>query len=300
MLIQFASDLHLEFLQRRHPGARLIEPVPGAEVLVLAGDIHHADWAVDAFGDWPCPVIYVAGNHEAYGGDLAGVQQRLRARCTGSAIHFLENDAVVVGGVRFLGATLWTDYKLLDDRHTQASAMRTAAVGLNDHRLIRLNGGPFTPAEALAIHEQSRAWLARELDKRADAALGTFDTTVVVTHHGCHPQSCHPRYAGDPMNPAFVSNLRDLVQKADFWLHGHVHDSFDYPVGACRVMANPAGYARNIGSALGSALSAVAGDGGLVLENAGFEPGKVFDTGRDRVNTVDQVIPVDPMLGGRP
>jgi hypothetical protein len=27
-------------------------------------------------------------------------------------IHFLENDRVDIGGVRFLGTTLWTDYRL--------------------------------------------------------------------------------------------------------------------------------------------------------------------------------------------
>jgi len=25
-------------------------------------------------------------------------------------------------------------------------------------------------------------------------------------------------------------------------LHGHVHDSFDYQIAGCRVVANPAGY----------------------------------------------------------
>ena len=39
MKIQLISDLHLEMLQRDWPGERLIAPMPGADVLVLAGDI---------------------------------------------------------------------------------------------------------------------------------------------------------------------------------------------------------------------------------------------------------------------
>ena len=39
MKVQLASDLHLEYLQRNFPGERLISPVPGADLLVLAGDI---------------------------------------------------------------------------------------------------------------------------------------------------------------------------------------------------------------------------------------------------------------------
>ena len=278
MLIQYASDLHLEFLERRYPDARLIEPAPGAEVLILAGDVHHADRAVEVFGDWPCPIVYVAGNHESYGTDIlkvhARIRERLLARSGGQAFHFLENEAVVIDGVRFLGATLWTDYQLMDDRFTQAASMRTAKVGLNDHRMITLGGERFDPADALSLHWGSRTWLAQALDKKADPTLDGFDTTVVVTHHGCHPQSCHPRYAGDPMNPAFVSNLRDLVVRADFWVHGHVHDSFDYAVGACRVMANPAGYVRNLGSATRSA----SGPWEFQQENPAFDPVKVFDT----------------------
>ena len=134
MLIQYASDLHLEFLERRHPGVRLIEPAPGAEVLILAGDIHHADRAVEVFGNWPCPVIYVAGNHESYGTEIlkvhAQIRERVLARTSGSAFHFLENEAVVIGRVRFLGTTLWTDYQLMDHLYSQVASMRTAKVGL--------------------------------------------------------------------------------------------------------------------------------------------------------------------------
>jgi len=97
--------------------------------------------------------------------------------------------------------------------------------------------------DTLEDHEQSRRWLENELAKPYAGK------TVIVTHHGPHPLSIHPRYVGDRVNAGFVSDLTPLVQKADMWLHGHVHDSFDYSdVGRCRVVANPAGYARNLGS----------------------------------------------------
>ena len=65
MKIQLASDLHLEFLEK-FPGARIIEPALGADLLVLAGDIHNGTKAIEHFVDWPVPVIYLAGNHEFY------------------------------------------------------------------------------------------------------------------------------------------------------------------------------------------------------------------------------------------
>jgi calcineurin-like phosphoesterase family protein len=92
---------------------------------------------------------------------------------------------------------------------------------------------------ALSDHEQSRRWIEDQL------ALPYAGKTVVVTHHGPSARSIHPRYLGEPVNAAFVSELDGLVEKADLWLHGHVHDSFDYMVGDCRVVANPRGYPRN-------------------------------------------------------
>lgn len=264
MKIQLASDLHLEFLQRDFPGERLIAPAYGADVLVLAGDIANGAQAIELFKDWPVPVLYLAGNHEFYGGSLEQTRIELRRAADGTSIRFLDNDVVDFGGVRFLGCTLWTDYLLSSDR-TQLQLMENAEKRLNDHQFIRTQEGLFTAAKALEEHEQSRRWLESELDKSYDGK------TVVITHHGPHALSVHPRYAGDPTNAAFVSgNLDDLIFKADLWLHGHVHDSFDYWVGGSRIVANPAGYARN--------RNRVATARELQFENPAFQWACVIDT----------------------
>lgn len=255
MKIQIASDLHLEFLQQSFPGERLIRPAAGADVLVLAGDIGNGTQAIELFKDWPVPVLYVAGNHEFYGAQMEQVHADLRAAALGTSVMFLDNDTADFGGVRFLGTTLWTDY-LLERNRTQKQLMENAELRIRDHYAIRCGDGLFTAAQALAQHVLSRAWLARE--------LGTLynGTTVVISHHGPHPLSVHPRYVGEALNAAFVSNLSGLLPKANLWIHGHVHDSFDYSVSGCRVIANPAGYARNRISA-GNAKE-------LVFENEAF------------------------------
>ena len=238
MKIQLASDLHLEFLQRRFPGERLITPALQADVLILAGDIANGTQAIDLLKNWPVPVLYLAGNHEFYNQSLERARIELRHAAQGTSIRFLDNDAIDFGAVRFLGCTLWTDYRLTRNR-TQRQSMDDAERQLNDHRLIRTQDGLFTASMALAEHQHSRRWLERELDKPFGGK------TVVITHHGPHPLSVHPRYAGDPANAAFVTDLSALLSDAKLWLHGHVHDSFDYMVGGCRVMTNPLGYAHN-------------------------------------------------------
>lgn len=243
MKIHLASDLHLEFIQRDYPGERLITPVPGTDVLVIAGDIANGADACSLFADWRAaeriPIIYVAGNHEYYGRMYAPMLQKIREGAAMNNIHFLENNSVEIDGVRFLGCTMWTDYKL-ETTLTQAFQMKYASEHLNDHHVIRKGRHLFSPQDALDLHLDSRMWLKSELEKPFAGK------TVVVTHHGPNLRSVHSRYAGDPLNAAFNSDLSGLMPNVDLWLHGHVHDGFDYQVGRCRVVANPAGYIRNI------------------------------------------------------
>ena len=243
MNVQLASDLHLEHIERWFPGERLIRPAPQADLLVLAGDIGHSASALRLFADWPVPVIYVMGNHEAYGRCIESVVEELQQASEGTSVKFLERDVIDYCGVRFLGCTMWTDYRLRSNR-TQMQQMENALLRLNDHRLIHTRSGElFSPEHALSEHMASRSWLKTELAKKYDGK------TVVVTHHAPHPMSVHSRYVGDPVNSAFASDLSELLHMTDIWLHGHVHDSFDYSVEGCRVVANPRGYAGNISSA---------------------------------------------------
>lgn len=254
MKIQIASDLHLNPLESRFPDYRVVEP-SDADVLVLAGDIHRAPRAIDIFQDWPVPVLYVHGNHELYNDDHDVAIGAMRTAAVGGNVHYLERDERVLQGVRFLGCCLWTDYRL--NPALQREAMAEAEQKMRDHSAIRTAQGLFSPDDALRIHRQSRAWLEEKLDEDFDGP------TVVVTHHAPHPHSIHPRYAGMPMNAAFVSDLTPLMGKAALWIHGHVHDSFDYEVAGTRVVANPRGYALN--------RSAAATPAQLAWENEGFD-----------------------------
>lgn len=239
MKIQLASDLHLEYLQRNFPGERLIAPARDADLLVLAGDIASGVHAIRLFRDWPVPVLYVAGNHEFYQYSLEQTRLALRQAAEGGPVRFLDNGSAVFPGVRFLGATLWTDY-LLESDSAPDQLMLYADQKVQDHHMIRTEAGRFTPALARAQHALSRQWLARELAKPCDGK------TVVISHHGPHCRSIHPRFAGNDLNACFVSGgLEPLIAQADYWLHGHVHDSFDYMLHGCRIVANPRGYALN-------------------------------------------------------
>jgi predicted phosphodiesterase len=255
MRLQLASDLHLERVDPRLEQELLITPAPAADMLVLAGDVSCGTRGIELFANWPVPVLYVPGNHEFYGLSWEQTREDLRLAARGTSVVLLDNDVADLGRfeswrvtredqlskLRFLGTTLWTDYRL-QPGVTQSQAMQAAEMFIADHSRIRTQRGAFRAEQALKDHEASRKWLDGELRDPFDRK------TVVISHHGPHPLSVHPRWLAPAtlaLNAAFVSNLTDLLGKADLWLHGHVHDSFSYQVGRCRVLANPRGYLRN-------------------------------------------------------
>lgn len=269
MRIQVASDLHLELLPEDLGAGLLIAPHPDAELLILAGDIHNGVEAIRYFRDWPVPVLYVPGNHEFYGQTWEDVRVRLRNETSDTSIQILDNDVHIIDGVRFLGTTLWTDFAI-DRARPAPSAMELAGTYLKDFFEIRTRSaetpnGLITPAMILADHLTSRAWLEDQLQTEFAGK------TVVITHHAPHRLSVHRKYVGHPLTPAFASDLSDLMHRTDLWIHGHAHDSFDYQVGRCRVVSNPAGYPLNRRGSLSGLES-------LQLENPGYQASYLVET----------------------
>ncbi|MDE2465352.1 MAG: metallophosphoesterase family protein [Alphaproteobacteria bacterium] len=230
MKIGVLSDLHLPaYGMRPHPAQ-------AGDVMVLAGDISVGlggiAWAETVF---TCPVIYVLGNHEYYGQNMDELDSRVQQRVAGTNVTVLRDATTVIDGVRFIGATLWTDFDLYGTPKKSAYLVRS---GMNDYRVIGKDGGALMPADTRALHLASRAYLERTL---AEPFAGK---TVVVTHHAPSPKSIAPRFLFDPLTPGFVSDLESVVASsgAALWIHGHVHDSMDYMLGNTRVIANPKGY----------------------------------------------------------
>lgn len=236
------SDIHLEFGPFEFP-----DDMPDFDVAVFAGDVARPmaaalSWIADQrHRDFLAnrPIIYVPGNHEFYRSEMSANLKAGKLAAEELGIHLLAPGAVTIGNVRFIGATLWTDYRLLGDRRR---GMEEAARGLNDHRLIRIviDGAnmPFNPARAAYLHKRDTAFIERQLAEPFSGA------TVVVTHHAPHPDSIQPIYKGDALSPAFASDLSGLIleHQPDLWIHGHDHGSHDFRVGQTRVFANQAGY----------------------------------------------------------
>lgn len=242
MKLQLLSDLHLE-TESYDP-----VPAPGAELLVLLGDLD-ARWdAFERFRGWPVPIVYVAGNHEFDGRDVDAAWPALRERCGAVGITMLERESLVVRGadgrrIRFVATIRWSDFDLLGAEQ-RPKAMRAASYFMTLMGSTR-DGRPYDAEDIRADALACRAWLEDELKRDG----GDWDTTVALTHFGPSLRSADPRYGDRPSTASFCNADDDLLPYASTWIHGHLHWRHDYVVaherGTTRVVCNARGHTRN-------------------------------------------------------
>lgn len=262
MRIQLLSDLHLEVNIDFQP-----EPAPGADLLVLAGDIgsYQARSLLPSRGDehfglgrfspkpqfasWPTPVAFLPGNHEFDGLDVDETQLRLRRICDELGIIWLDQQDQLIGDVRFIGDTLWSDFDSVALHEASLGAAhqwqeRHKAFSAANHYLAfveaRRHGEVLLAPQVRELALECQAWLHAALQKPKPAGARK---TVVVTHFAPSLKSADPRFGINPGTAGFCNALDDWLPLTDFWLHGHVHCAHDYTVGDCRVVCNPLGYA---------------------------------------------------------
>ena len=239
MRIQIFSDLHIDV----RPIKKITIP-DGVDLVIVAGDT--SEGVLRAFEHlrrivpMHIPILMVLGNHEYYRRFIPNELELARSHGAAFNIRVVEAETVFLSGVRFVGATLWSDYAIFGEAN-QAAVMNACASGMNDHRLIGWQKQPwlrFRPQEAALLHHRSKAYLTETL------AVPFAGSTVVVTHHAVHWNSVHPRFQTDPVTGAFVSDLSALIEahRPALWVHGHVHNSSDYRIGDTRIVCNPHGY----------------------------------------------------------
>jgi predicted phosphodiesterase len=249
MRIHLLSDLHNEF------GSPYQPTITDADVTVLAGDIASRGagvaWAREAFTG---TVLYVPGNHEFYKSNMDDMLAQMRGD-SDERVRVLDMKTVVIGNVRFIAASAWTDFELYGDPEV---AMAFAAPRMNDYAHITHGDGfdfdlcgddldlahlsplLLTPQEVRRRSLLAKAWLAEQIAQPFEGK------TVVVTHHAPSPQSVPPKYVGHGITPAFANDWEHLFDGVDFWFHGHTHHAVNYTVGGTRVVSNPKGYGREM------------------------------------------------------
>jgi hypothetical protein len=254
------SDLHTDIKHNEWDN-----PPVDADVIVCAGDaMAPATLAIrDVRRRWPHQeIIYVMGNHDFYSDHrhpdtkTTWEWQRANAPKVAAAhdVRLLDQDACVIGGVRFLGCTLWTDFMARPPETMFGDAVR-GAMRMNDYRLIKRGRGRshdlFKPKDSIADHHASRKWLTEQLATPFDGE------TVVATHHAPSVKSLMTGRPYHDLDWCYASNCEALMHTPGavdgqhrapshvppvVWIHGHIHSQNDYQIGNTRIIANPRGY----------------------------------------------------------
>jgi predicted phosphodiesterase len=242
MKIRLLSDLHTEF--RLPYKIHEMSEYRGEDVLVLAGDIASGSTntldVIKFFKQQGFPqIVYVAGNHEYYGGDFDDFNQKMAKKCSAlDGVHFLNPGQVTIDGVLFTGGTLWTNFA---DNHFSQSAARR---GINDFRVIK----SFDTNKCAQTYYKHIDFIKQAYERRDGKKV------VVVTHFLPARECIAPRWRGpDLINDYFANNLGSYIATMSdtTWLFGHTHDATDIQLGDTRVVANPHGYYTAVNDGVG-------------------------------------------------
>ena len=237
MLLQYASDLHLEFAENKaYLKAAPLQPV--GDIFILAGDVvpfYLIDKHKDFFkylGDNFSQTYWLPGNHEYYHGDATqrsdSFQEKIR-----SNVLLVNNTAVQHGNVKLILSTLWTDINRVREWEIER--------GMNDFQVIRWGKSRFTAGNVRQLHATALAFIKNELMQPFNGKA------VVATHHVPTLLNYPPQYKGSILNEAFAVELFPFIESngPDFWMYGHHHsNTLAFEIGKTRLLTNQLGYVQ--------------------------------------------------------
>lgn len=237
MIIQYTSDLHLEFPEnKKFLAENPLKPI--GDILVLAGDImlfktivQHSDF-FDYLSDNFKHTYWVPGNHEYYYFDINERSGTLNEKIRNN-VSLVNNISLNHDGVQFIFSTLWSSLSPANQWRIMQS--------LSDFHVIANKGQKLNPDRYNELHTDSIRFIEKECLKH------NAEKKVVVTHHVPTFQNYPEKYKGDVLNEAFATELHDLIAALNIncWIYGHHHHNCnDFKVSNTKMRTNQLGYIK--------------------------------------------------------
>ncbi len=235
MLLQYASDLHLEFPANRQWLAE--HPIlPEGDILVLAGDTHYLGWDFNRLPLWDYlsknfhETYVLPGNHEYYGGYDARTSLSETKETIRKNVWLVNNCVVEQPQVRLIFTTLWSRIE---------KNVADILLGMNDFYQIRYAGKLIGIEHYNQLHAAAMEFLTSAVRAAPDKKQ------VVVSHHLPSERCNAPEFRGSALNEAFCVDLTDLIETSeiDAWVYGHSHRNVaEFDIGGTRMLTNQLGY----------------------------------------------------------
>lgn len=231
------SDLHLEFIKNKKDYPDYFIDRNG--ILIIVGDVcpfnTHKDVFIEYFTrrskDFK-DILFVAGNHEYYHGDIVEVNRELEAFFKSiKNIHFLNNKKIQLNNINFIGSTLWTDLNNVDP-----ITLIDIESNINDFHLIKYDGERFNTDHWNKLHQDGIKFIKKSLSKTKP--------NVIITHHSPLFQTIEEQYKESPYIRSFYNNFDELIYNntIDSWIFGHTHQFFNEIIHDTRIISNAYGY----------------------------------------------------------
>lgn len=243
MRLIWLTDIHLNFLSDEETdnflsAVRTAEP----DAILLTGDVGEAQSAMPILekidAAWGRPIYFVLGNHDFYGGSIAGVRAQVTAlgRQRPNLMYLTALDVIeLTPSVGLIGDDGWADARLGNYEHS--------LVMMNDYRLI---------AELAPLTKQNRWPKLKELgDKSAEhirrvlpQALAKYPRVILGTHLPPLRDACWhegqvsndewlPHFTCKAMGDVILEIMREAPQKQLVIYCGHTHSP-----GICQPLPN--------------------------------------------------------------
>lgn len=246
--IGLVSDLHLEASNYQ------LEINPQWDYLIIAGDLSAERDLIESFfytlshkNTKNIPILYVLGNHEHELHDIDETPYQIKEMLKEYRnVHVLNNESIVLDGIKFIGTTLWTNFEYggVEGINSKEENMRFNELHVGDFNRVFYKNEITQKTERITaeymvkLHNKAYKFLEFELKKNP------FDgEKVVITHFAPHPKCINPQY--EKHNSSYwVSDLESLMGFSTYWFHGHLHHSIDMELHGTKVACNPRGFTR--------------------------------------------------------
>jgi predicted phosphodiesterase len=225
------SDMHIDAFEYFEKRPYSLDVHPECDLILMAGDLADGDWPGKAAwlkaefsDDERSRLVYVPGNHDAYGIGLAGVPELMRRLVGETGIIALDNDVAEVAGHRIVGTALWSPFgEYLDEAFGHRGDFKVVP-GL-------------TPDAWRAEHQRNLRWLAETLEPG----------DILMTHHAVGERGLHAEMRRNTdlmlVDSGYYAPLDDFIaeRQPQLVVHGHTHVHQTYLVEGVPVVSNARG-----------------------------------------------------------